>query len=66
MRTRTIALIGSIAALSLGAAPAAMAASGTHHPTKEVQRADRTRDASGVRHVDRTADPSSADNQRDR
>ena len=66
MKTRTIAIASSIAALSFAAAPIAQAASTTTHPATAASRLDRSRDTSGVRHVDgsrdtRSADPRSAD-----
>jgi Ni/Co efflux regulator RcnB len=65
MRSRTIAIATSIAALSFAAVPIAQAATSTHHAAKTVN-VDRSRDASGVRHVDRSPDPRSADrNSRD-
>jgi hypothetical protein len=64
MRSRTIAIAGSIAALSFAAAPVAAVAATTHHPSTAA-RVDTSRDASGVRHVDRTPDKSSADTSRD-
>jgi hypothetical protein len=66
MRSRTIAIAGSIAALSFAAVPIAQAASTTHHPATTGARVDRSRDASGVRHVDKTPDPRSADTARDK
>ena len=65
MKPRTIAIASSIAALSFAAAPIAQAASTTHHPTGTQSRVDRSRDASGVRHVDRTPDRTSADRSKD-
>ena len=65
MRSRTIAIAGSIAALSFAAVPIAQAASTTHHPATTAVRVDRSRDASGVRHVDRTSADRSVD-KRDR
>jgi hypothetical protein len=64
VRSRTIAIAGSIAALSLVAAPVAAVAATTHHPSTAA-RVNSLRDASGVRHVDRTLDKSSADTSRD-
>jgi hypothetical protein len=66
MRSRPIAIAGSIAALSFAAAPIAQAASTTHHPATTAARVDLSRDASGTRHIDKTPDPRSADNSRDR
>ena len=68
MKSRTIAIAGSIAALMFAAAPVtAVAATKAHrHPATE-SRLDRSRDASGVRHVDKSPDNSRdrADNSRD-
>ena len=66
MRSRSIAIAGSIAALSFAAVPIAQAASATHHPTTTTARVDRSRDAAGVRHVDRTPDRTGADRSVDR
>jgi hypothetical protein len=66
MRSRTIAIAGSIAALSFAAAPIAAVAATPHHSAAATARADRSRDASGVRHVDKTPDKSSADASRDK
>jgi hypothetical protein len=65
MKSRTIAIAGSIAALSLAATPVAAFAASTHHGSTTQSRVDRSRDASGVRHVDRSPDRSRADNSRD-
>jgi len=66
MRSRTIAIAGSIAALAFAATPvAAIAATGAHHTTATESKLDRSRDASGVRHGDRTSDRNSADTSRD-
>jgi Ni/Co efflux regulator RcnB len=68
MQTKTLAIAGSIAALSFAAAPVAQAASTPHHKTVS-SRVDRSRDASGVRHVDKSRDSSrdksSGDTSRD-
>jgi hypothetical protein len=64
LKPRTIAIAGSIAALSFAAAPIAQAASATHHPTAAQSR-DRSRDRSGARHHDRTPDRTSADRSAD-
>ena len=63
-KSRTIALAGSIAALSFAAVPIAQAAT-THHAPARTARVDASRDASGARHVDRTPDRNSADTSRD-
>lgn len=65
MRSRTIAIAGSIAALSLAAAPVAAGTATTHHSTASAMRVDRSRDLRGVRHVDQTPDRTSTDNSRD-
>jgi Ni/Co efflux regulator RcnB len=65
MRSKTIAIAGSIAALSFAAAPVAAVAATTHHTHTSAARVDRSRDVRGVRHTDRTPDRSSADNSRD-
>ena len=71
MKRRTLAVAGSIAALSVAAAPVAAVASSTHQGAKTEARTDRSRDLSGTRHVDRSpdrvtgADRSSPDNSRD-
>jgi len=64
LKPRTIAIAGSIAALSFAAAPIAQAASSTHHPTPAQSR-DRSRDRSGARHFDRTPDRTSTDRSTD-
>ena len=63
-KPRTIALAGSIAALSFAAVPVAQAAT-THHAPARSARVDASRDAQGVKHVDRTPDRSGVDNSRD-
>jgi hypothetical protein len=63
MRSRTLAITGSIAALSFAAVPIAQAASTTTHPS--TVRIDASRDATGVRHVDKTPDKRSAGTSRD-
>jgi hypothetical protein len=75
MSSRTIAIAGSIAALSFAAVSIAQAASTTHHRVPSTVRVDRSRDASGrvdrsrddrgMRHGDRTPDKRSADRSRD-
>ncbi len=63
MKSRTIAIAGSIAALSFAALPVAGAAAATHHAKPTASSIDRSRDRHGVRH----ADPRSVDtNTRDR
>jgi Ni/Co efflux regulator RcnB len=72
MNTRTLAVAGSIAALSFAAVPvAAVAATGQHDSSRAVH-VDRSRDPRGARHVDRSRDRSrsidlrSFDTSRDR
>ena len=60
MRSRTIAIVGSIAALTFAATPVAAVAATTHHGTPAV-RTDRSRDTRGVIHADRTPDRGGAD-----
>jgi hypothetical protein len=60
MRSNTIAIAGAIAALSFAATPAAAVAATTHHSHESAASVDRSRDARGVRHVDRTRDRDSA------
>jgi hypothetical protein len=60
MRSRKIAIVGSIAALTFAATPVAAVAATTHHGTPTV-RTDRSLDTRDVRHVDRTPDRGSAD-----
>ena len=70
MRSRTIAIAGSIAALSLAATPIAAVAATTHHTAASAARIDRSHDSRDVRHVDKTPDTSrdtsSADSTLDR
>jgi hypothetical protein len=68
MRSKTIAIAGSIAALTFAAAPVtAIAATKAPHRPASESRLDRSRDVSGVRHVDKSPDKSKdrADNARD-
>ncbi len=65
MRSRKTAIIASLAALSLGAAPAAAIAATSHHGAKTESRSDRSRDTSGIKHVDRSPDLGSADRSLD-
>ena len=59
MKSRTIAIAGSIAALSFAAAPVtAFATTKAHHRPASESRLDHSRDASGVRHVDKSPDKS--------
>jgi putative N-acetylmannosamine-6-phosphate epimerase len=66
MRSRTIAIAGSIAALALAATPVAAVAATTQHAGAQATRTDQARDIRGVRHVDRTPDRSSTDRSADR
>jgi hypothetical protein len=61
MRSRTIAIAGSIAALAFAATPVAAIAATTSHGGAAAARVDSSRDTRGVAHVDRTPDKSSAD-----
>jgi hypothetical protein len=67
-KPRTLAIAGSIAALSVAATPLAQVASAHTTPAK-ITRADYSRDASSVRHVDLsrevTLDKSHVDYSRD-
>ena len=65
MKSRTIAIAGSIAALAFAATPVAAIAATTHHAAP-VTRTDRSRDSREVRHNDRTPDKSSVDRSSDR
>ena len=68
LKSRTIAIAGSIAALSFAAAPVAAVAATTHHGTATAVRTDRSLDSRDGRHVDRTpdrADRTGADSSRD-
>lgn len=68
MKSRTIAIAGSIAALTFAAAPvSAIAATSAHSRPATESRVDRTRDATGARHGDKSSDKSkdSAENARD-
>jgi hypothetical protein len=66
MRSRTIAIAGSIAALAFAATPVAAIAATTQHSGTQAARVDRSRDVRDVRHVDRSPDRSSADHSADR
>jgi hypothetical protein len=59
-KSKTIAIAGSIAALSFAAVPIAQAATTTHHPPTQSSL-DGSRDASGVHHVDQASDRTSVD-----
>jgi hypothetical protein len=59
MKSRTLAIAGSIAALTLAAAPVSSFAAGTaHHPPATESRLDRSRDLSGLAHVEKSSDSS--------
>jgi Ni/Co efflux regulator RcnB len=60
LKSRTIAIAGSIAALSFAAVPVAQAAT-PHHNGARAARVDTSRDARGDRHSDRTPDRTSRD-----
>ena len=66
MRSQTIAIAGSIAALAFAATPVAAVAAATQHSGAQAARVDRSRDVRDVRHIDRTPDPASADHSADR
>ena len=74
MNRRTLAIAGSVAALSFAAAPVAASAASPHHSTKAklVSRTDRSLDQRGTSHVDKSvdriskADRSSAERRLDR
>ena len=66
MRSRTIAIAGSIAALTFAAAPVAAVAATTQHSGTQAVRTDRSRDVRDVRHVDRSPDRTGADHSADR
>jgi hypothetical protein len=56
---RTIAIAGSLAALTFAAAPiTAFAAANTNHRPVTESKVDHSRDVSGVSHVDRSLDKS--------
>ena len=64
MKSRTIAIAGSIAALAFASAPVtAIAATKSNH--KPAAQLDRSRDASGVRHFDKSVDKNKLDPSRD-
>jgi hypothetical protein len=67
MRSRTIAIAGSIAALSLAALPVAQAKTTAHSGARPAaeSRSDRSRDASGKSHADKSRDTRSEDSPRD-
>jgi hypothetical protein len=60
MRSKTIAIVASIAALGFAAIPLTAVAATTHHTTAAA-RVDHSRDIRDVRHVDPTPDKSSVD-----
>lgn len=65
MRSKTIAIAGSIAALSFAAAPVGAVAATTHQHHAPAASVDRSRDVRGVRHVDRTPDRNGTNNSPD-
>jgi hypothetical protein len=68
LRSRTIAIAGSFAALSFAATPFAAVAATTHHSTTSAVRTERSLDRRDVPHVDRTpdrADRTGADSSQD-
>ena len=68
MKSRSIAIAASITALTFAAAPvSAIAASKAHLRPATESRVDRSRDANGIRHADKSADNSKdhADNSPD-
>lgn len=64
MKTKIVAIAGSIAALSFAAVPVAQAASTPHHKAVET-RVERSRDASGARNADESRDRSLEKSSRD-
>jgi Ni/Co efflux regulator RcnB len=66
MRSRTIAIISSIAALSFVAAPAAAIAATAGNSPASIAQQDRSRDVRGVQHRDKTPDRHSTDTSRDK
>ena len=59
MKSRTIAIAGSITALAVAAGPiTAAAVAEPHHHAAVETRIDRSRDAKGVRSVDKSRDTS--------
>jgi hypothetical protein len=65
-RSRTIAIAGSIAALTFAATPVAALAATSHHDGAQAARLDPSRDARGSRHLDRTVDRAHPDRSTDR
>ena len=68
MKSRTIAIAGSIAALTFAAAPAAaLAAKQSPHRPATESRLDRSHDGTGLRHADKSVEKNSdrVDNSRD-
>jgi hypothetical protein len=59
MKSRKIAIAGSIAALAFAAAPiTAIAATGSHPRPAGASRIDRSRDTGGVRHTEKVVEKS--------
>lgn len=61
MKSRTIAIAGTIVALGATAGPISAAAASSHHKATTQSRLDSSRDARGVRHVDSSPDRSTPD-----
>ena len=56
LNSRKLAIAGSIAALSIAAAPIAAVAATTQHSTTSAVRTDRSLDSRDLRHADKTPD----------
>jgi hypothetical protein len=57
MKSRTITIVGATAALAFAAAPlTALAAATAHHRPATASKLDRSRDASGLPHTDKSPD----------
>jgi len=65
LRSRKIAIAGSVAVLSLAAVPIAEAAT-AHHTPARTARVDNSRESIAVHHADTTADRSGAGTSGDR
>jgi hypothetical protein len=65
MKSRTITIAGTIAALAFASAPVTAVASPSHNRPATETQLDRSRDAKGDRHVDKRADKDRTDNSRD-
>lgn len=66
MRSRTIAIAGTILAMSTAGGFVTAAAASAHHKPAAESRLDRSRDLRSVRHVDRSPDRSGSDRSIDR